>query len=139
MVRMKKPFLLFSLKTNLTLVCSLGVTHYRYRETGPSIQRWQVASTVFGSGNGMATQGGISLRPEYADRNIPPERLFVLVILIKSQHKILKPFSDVFKWMKTLQMRILPIHHECLTVTDLNVYRHEGPSPLQNIVKRLQG
>lgn len=46
----------------------------------------------------MAAQGGISLHPGYPDRSISPEWLFILVILIKSQYKILKPFSDAFKW-----------------------------------------
>lgn len=79
------------------------------------------------------------MHPGCTDRNISLEWLFTLVILVKSQHKILKPLSDVFKWMKTVKMKSLPICCECLTVTDLNVYPHEGPFTLQNSVKWLQG
>lgn len=65
--------------------------------------------------------------------------VYILVILVRIRHKILKPVSDVLKWVKTLEMKSLPICCECLTVTDLDVYPHEDPFTLENSVKWLQG
>lgn len=79
------------------------------------------------------------MHPRCADRNISLKWLFILVILVRIRHEILKPVSDVFKWLKMLEMKSLPICCECLTVTDLNVYPQEGPFTLRNSVKWLQG
>lgn len=64
---------------------------------------------------------------------ISPGCLFTLV-LVKSRPRVPEPFSDVFKWMKTLKMRSLPIC--CERLGD----RPECSSPRRrNSVKWLQG
>lgn len=45
---------------------------------------------------------------------ISPECLFTLV-LVKSRPRVPEPLSDVFKWMKTLKVKSLPICCECLS------------------------
>lgn len=62
------------------------------------------------------------MHPGCADRNTSLKWLFALVTLVTIRHKTLEPVSDGFKWMKTLEMKSLPICCECLTVTDMFIH-----------------
>lgn len=88
---------------------------------------------------GWQPKGGVSLHPGCADRKTHWNGCLHLSPWSESDIKSLKPVSDAFKWVKTLEIESLPICCECLTVTDLNVYPHEDPFTLRDCVKWLQG